>query len=220
MKKKQPQPVPAPPQQKPATTAKQAAPPQAQPAPKAAGQDKNTPEAATPTPGDQGKDLSEVPVQSADKKPDEKPSDTPLAAPQNAGGTGSETPQVTPPKVTVPADPIDWFAMRKPFTDRGLPLTLRDADQIQQNWTLTYRNMVPILGPDLALKIANIGTPIAYDFALARDNPTQIEKFDMETEKLLPPGKKLGKIVVPIITPDTMSWTVEKLTGKKIDFRF
>jgi hypothetical protein len=220
MKKKQPQVAPAPPQQKPAAPAKKAAPPQAEPTPKPAGQDKNTPEATAPTAADQGKDFSEVPVQSADKKPDEKPSDTPQAAPRAATGGEPGTQQWTPPKVTVPHDPIDWFAMRQPFTDRGLPLTLRDADQIRQNWSLTYRNMVPIFGPDLAVKIANLGTPIAYDFALARDNPTQIEKFDMETEKMLPPGKKLGKIVVPIITPDTLSWSVEKLTGKKIDFRF
>jgi len=222
MKKKQPQPAPAPPQPKAAAPAKKAAPPQATPAPKPAGEDKDTPAATTPTPGDQGKDFSEVPVQSADKKPDEKPTDTPLAAPQltPGGGAGGGPLQLTPPRITVPADPIDWFAMRKPFTDRGLSLTARDGDQIQQNWTMTYRNMVPIFGPELSVKIANLGTPIAYDFALARDNPTQIEKFDMETEKMLPPGKKLGKVIVPIITPDTLSWTVEKLTGKKVEFRF
>lgn len=220
MKKKQPQPAPAPPQPKAAAPAKKAEPPQPTPAPKPAGEDKSTPTATTPTPGDQGKDFSEVPVQSADKKPDEKPSDTPLAAPKSDPGGASETPGATRPKVTVPADPIDWFAMRKPFLDRGLPLTARDGDQIQQNWTMTYRNMVPLFGPELSVKIANLGTPLAYDFALARDNPTQIEKFDMETERMLPPGKKLGKIVVPILTPDTMGWAVEKLTGKKVDFRF
>jgi hypothetical protein len=153
-------------------------------------------------------------VQSADKKPDEKPSDTPDTS------AGPET-DPKKSKVTVPADPIDWFAMRQPFLNRGVPLTSRDGDQIRQNWTMTYNNLLGWgFGPDLSLKIANLGTPLAYDFAMARDNPTQIEKFDMETERMLPPGKKLGKIVVPILTPDTLSWSVEKLTGKKIDFHF
>lgn len=219
MKKKHPQPAPAPPQHKPVVTPKKSAPPQ--PAPqKQAGQDKNTPVGTTPTPGDQGKDLSEVPVESTDKKPDKKPSDTPLASPSSTASAASGTPNFLSPKITVPTDPIDWLAMRRPFLNRGLPLTGRDADEIQLNWSRSYRQMLPLFGPDLSVKIANLGTPLAYDFALARDNPTQIEKFDMETERLLPPGKKLGKIVVPVITPDTLGWAVEKLTGKKVDFNF
>ncbi len=212
MKKKPPEPAPAA-TKAPDPPAKQAAPPQAAPGPKA-GTGEQTPEAATPIPAEQGKDLSEVPVQSAEKKPDEKPSET-----TDASGEAANDPNKK--KVTVPTDPIDWFAMRQPFLNRGVPLTGRDGEQIKQNWTMTYNNMMRFgFTPDLSIKIANIGTPIAYDFAMARDNPTQIEKFDMETEKMMGPGKKLGKIVVPILTPDTLSFAVEKITGKKLDFRF
>ena len=207
MKKKTPAPAPAP-QKGPDPAAKQPAPPEAAPTQTAG--DKQTPE-PTPTPGEGGTDLSDVPVQSADKKPDLTPKD-----PGAAEGPAPATFTLQPSK-----DPIDWFGMRQPFLNRGLPLTGRDADQIQTNWTFTYNNLLRWgFTPELSVKIANIGTPVAYDFALSRDHPTQVEKFDMETEKMLPPGKKLGKIVVPIITPDTLSWTVEKVTGKKIDFRF
>jgi len=111
--------------------------------------------------------------------------------------------------------------MRQPFLTRGVPWTGREMDDVQVNWTFTYNNLLRWGIPmDLSIKIANIGTPIAYDFAMARDNPTQIEKFDMETERMLPVGKKLGKFVIPVITPETLSWSVEKITGKKLDFRF
>lgn len=212
-KKKSPEPAPAA-TKAPDPPAKQAAPPQAEPAPKAGAGEKKAPEAGTPAPSEQGTDLSEVPVQSSEKKPDEKPSETTDASAEAATDPNKK-------KVTVPADPIDWFAMRQPFLNRGVPLTGRDGEQIEQNWTMAYNNMMRFgFGSDLSIKIANFGTPIAYDFALARDNPTQIEKFDSETEKMLPPGKKLGKFVVPILTPDTMSFAVEKITGKKLDFRF
>ena len=46
------------------------------------------------------------------------------------------------------------------------------------------------------------------------------QKFDRDTERSLGPGKKLSKFVVPVITPDTLSWAVEKVSGKKLDFHF
>ncbi len=213
MKKKPPEPAPAPAPKAPDPAAKQPAPPAS--APKAGEGEKKAPEAPTPAPAEQGKDLSEVPVQTAEKPPAEMPSETTDAT---GGGAKSEEEKK---KATKPADPIDWLAMRQPFLDRGVPLSGRDGEQIQQNWTMTYNNMVNIgLDPALAVKITNIGVPVAYGFAMARDNPTQIEKFDAETEKMLPQGKKLGKVVVPIITPDTLSFAIEKVSGKKIDFRF
>ncbi len=216
MKKKPPGPAPAP-AKAPDPPAKEAAPPQAEPKP--IGDEKKAPEAATPVPAEQGKDLSEVPVQSPDKKaadPEAKPDEQPSETPQSA-------PEIGPKKklATKPADPIDWFAMRQPFLNRGVPLTPRDGDQIVTNWMFTYNNMTRLgFDPVMAGKIANFGTPIAYDMAMKRDNPTQIEKFDAETEKMLPAGKGLNKIVVPIITSDSLSWMVEKTTGKKIEFRF
>lgn len=153
-----------------------------------------------------------MPVEAASpEKPDEKPSETP-----------SPDPEAAPKKkATVPKDPIDWFAMRQPFLNRGVPLTARDGAQIEQNWMFTYNNMISLgLDTDMAAKIANFGTPIAYDFALKRDNPTQIEIFDAELEKTLPAGQSLRKIVVPVVTPDTLNFIVKKTTGKDIDFRF
>jgi hypothetical protein len=118
-------------------------------------------------------------------------------------------------------DPIDWAAMRQPFLTHNMPLTGRDADQI----TLNFYNSVGMLRswglPEgTAMKLANIGLAFAYDTQLGLENPNTLEKFDRDTERMLGPGKKLGKFVVPVITPDTLGWAVEKVTGKKIDFRF
>lgn len=120
-----------------------------------------------------------------------------------------------------PGDQIDWFAMRQPFLNHGLPLTGRDGDQI----TLNFRNSVTMMRnwgmpQDLAIKAANLGLAFAYDTQLGLESPNTLEKFDRDTERMLGPGKKLGKLVVPIVTPDTLSWAVEKVSGKKIDFRF
>ena len=177
----------------PAAPAKQATPPQAEPPAKGpAGAQKN-PDAATPVPGEQGTDLSEVPAQSADKKPDTKPSDTPAAA--VAPGLDIRK------QVRVPADPIDWMAMRQPFLDHNVPLTERDGDQIRQNWTMSYRTLLPLMGPDLSGKIANLGTAFAYDKELARDNPNQLEKFDMETEKALGRARSWARSWCPCSHP-------------------
>ena len=118
-------------------------------------------------------------------------------------------------------DPIDWFSMRQPFLTHSLPMTGRDVDQI----SLNFYNSVGMLrgwgvpeGP--ALKLANLGLAFAYDTQLALESPNTLEKFDRDTERSLGPGKKLGKFVVPVITPDTLSWAVEKVSGKKLDFRF
>lgn len=118
-------------------------------------------------------------------------------------------------------DPIDWASMRQPFLTHSLPMTGRDVDQI----SLNFYNSVGMLrgwgvpeGP--ALKLANLGLAFAYDTQLALESPNTLEKFDRDTERSLGPGKKLGKFVVPVITPDTLSWAVEKVSGKKLDFRF
>lgn len=76
------------------------------------------------------------------------------------------------------------------------------------------------LGPDLSAKIANFGTPIAYDYSLRRDYPTLEEEMEQDIEKMMGPGKRLSTVVVPVITPDTLGWITEKVSGKKIDFRF
>jgi hypothetical protein len=207
MKKKPPAPTPAP-AQKPPAPAKQAAPPQPAPAAPATEEKTAAPAPTAEPTGGAGKDLSQVPAEAP-------------ATPAPPAGEKSSVSM--PPRLKLPGapDPIDWFAMRQPFLTRGVPWTGREMDDVQVNWTFTYNNLLRWGIPmDLSIKIANIGTPIAYDFAMARDNPTQIEKFDMETERMLPVGKKLGKFVIPVITPETLSWSVEKITGKKLDFRF
>ncbi len=208
MKKKPPQPAPTP---KPAPPAKQAAPPAATPAPKAGGDEKKRTDAPTPVPGNQGTDMTQVPVKAADKPPDTKPSDTP--DPEN---------KTTKSTVVVPADPIDWFAMRQPFLNRGVSLTTRDGDELQRNFTTVYNQYLGLgLGPDLSLKITNFQLPIYYDLALKRDGYLTVpEKVEADVDKMLGPGKSLGTVVVPIVTPDTLNWAVKKISGKDIDFRF
>jgi hypothetical protein len=76
------------------------------------------------------------------------------------------------------------------------------------------------LSNDVAVKLTNIGTAFAYNQSLSFTNPTLEEQFDRDLERMLPEGKSLGKIVVPILTPDTASWIVEKVSGKKVDFSF
>lgn len=120
-----------------------------------------------------------------------------------------------------PADPIDWFGMRQPFLSHGLPLTGRDGDQISLNF---YNSVGMLQGLGVprptAIKLTNLGLAFAYDTQLGLESPNTLEKFDRDTERSLGPGKRLGKLVVPIVTPDTLSWAVEKVSGKKLDFRF
>jgi hypothetical protein len=118
-------------------------------------------------------------------------------------------------------DPIDWFGMRQPFLTHGLPMTAQDGDQLASNFHYSLRLLQNWgMPPDLAIKVTNLGLSFAYDTQLGRESPNTLEKFDADTEKMLGPGKTLGKLVVPVITPDTLGWAVEKVTGKKIDFRF
>jgi hypothetical protein len=116
---------------------------------------------------------------------------------------------------------IDWFEMRKPFLNRGVMLGDKDLDMIETNWKFTYNMMLNWgLGTELSAKVANFGTPIAYDFSLKHDFPTLEEKMERDVEKMMGPGKKLSTVIVPVITPDTLGWVTEKITGKKVDFRF
>lgn len=209
MKKKPPQPAPVP--QKPARPAKEAAPPAPKPAPKAGGDEKKRTDASTPVPANQGTDMTQVPAQSSEKPPYKKASDTP-----------DPEKKITKSTVVVPTDPIDWFAMRQPFVTRGVPLTSRDGDEIERNFTTVYNQYMGLgLGPDLSLKITNFQLPIYYDLALKRDGfLTAPERLESDVDKMLGPGKSLGTVMVPIVTPDTLNWAVKKISGKDIDFHF
>jgi hypothetical protein len=215
--KKKPVPPTAQPAKTPAPVGQQSAQPQPDPA-----------QTAAPAPAEQGQDYSETAAV------------TPGATPPPATA-GPIKPLLVPPSALQPPVPgmpnaldpdrfkltfdppslIDWSAMRQPFLTRGVPLGAMDAGMIEQNWVYSYNNMVRWgLSADIAAKLANIGTPLAYDFSMARDYPTTEERFDRELEKMLPPGQKLGKFVVPVITPDTLNWAVKQVTNKDIDFRF
>ena len=154
--------------------------------------------------------------------------------PAQASGAGSGppfaqnltlSPQFLPQRSNPLAPPlqlIDWSAMRAPFTSRGLPLSREDGNAIETNWINTYRQMRFTWGfpEEIAIKITNLGTAFAYNKALSFTNPTLEEQFDRSLEKTLPQGQSLRTIVVPVLTPDTTSWIVEKVTGKKLDFTF
>jgi hypothetical protein len=192
---------------------KQAAPPQGDTTP--------TPAAA---PADKGKDFSDTPVAAAaDSAGDAiKPFKVdPAFLPPRVPGFGSGSDQQRFKFSFDPPSLIDWAAMRQPFLTRGAPLGPVDTKMIEQNWVFSYNSMVQLgLSPEIAAKVANIGTPLAYDFSLARDYPTAAEIGDKEVEKMMGAGKKLGTFTVPIITPDTLGWAVKKVFGKDIDFHF
>lgn len=185
------------------------------------------PPAGAPTTGaaDAGKSASPI--------GDAKPIDLTLTPPSLLGkealgpdGSGGGMPSLSIAKRATPLlagklDPIDWASMRQPFLTHDLPLTGRDVDQISLNF---YNSVGMLKGwgvPEpTALKLANLGLAFAYDTQLGLESPNTLEKFDRDTERSLGPGKKLGKFVVPVITPDTLSWAVEKVSGKKLDFHF
>jgi hypothetical protein len=210
MKKKAPAAAPA---KAPAPPAKTAAPPQADATP-----------APTPAPEQtqQGVDFSQTPAKQAGSLTDPiKPFKIdPAFLPPPVPGLA----EASPDRFKLTFDPpslIDWSAMRQPFLTRGVQLGGRDADMMEHNWVFSYNQMVGWgLSPELAAKVANIGTPLAYDFSLSRDYPTTEEKMDQDIEKRMGPGKKLGKFVVPIITPDTLNWIFKTTLKKDIDFRF
>ena len=184
------------------------------------------PPAGAPTTGPATAGKSDSPLTSA------KPIDLSLTPPSLLGkealgpdGSGgmpdlSITKRATP-LLAGKLDPIDWASMRQPFLTHGLPLTGRDADQIGVNF---YNSVGQLKGwgvPEpTAIKLANLGLAFAYDTQLGLESPNTLEKFDRDTERSLGPGKKLGKFVVPVITPDILSWAVEKVGGGKHDFHF
>jgi len=199
-KKKQP-PIPAP--KAPPAPAKQQSPPGTAPAPAPAPETEAEDAGGAPA----GRDLSEVPVGSTDKPEHKASPDMPDLA-------------ITKSTVTVPFDPIDWPAMMKPYNLRGVPLGTRDHDGVELYWNRTYKSLVTVWGfsPERAIQITNAATPTAIDFALSRDYPTMEERFDRDTEKMMGPGKSLGKVMIPL-TPG-IEWGVGKIIGKKFKLEF
>lgn len=166
--------------------------------------------------GEPGGDFAGVPVQSL------RPADAPPNAEGHSLTLSPQFPPVRSNPLAPPLQLIDWSAMRAPFTSRGLHLNRRDGDAIESNWINTYQQMRFTWGfPEhIAVKITNLGTAFAYNKALSFTNPTLEEQLDRDLERMLPQSQSLRTIVVPVLTPETTSWMVEKVTGKKIDFTF
>jgi hypothetical protein len=197
--KKKQLPIPAP--KAPPAPAKQQAPPTAAPVP------------ATEAKAEDGgggapaRDLTQVPVESADK-------------PTHAA-TGDPANLLAPnPLVTVPITPIDWGPIAREFSLRGVTFLPRDQDGVEQYWFRTYRSLTTFWGlpADTAAKVTNAGIPAAVSFSLARDHPTMGEQFDRDTEKMLGPGKSLGKVMIPLNAP--IEWSVGKIIGKPFKLEF
>jgi outer membrane protein OmpA-like peptidoglycan-associated protein len=118
---------------------------------------------------------------------------------------------------------LDWSELRSPFTARGLRLSDRDGQIIEQNWWTTYRFLRGYLNlsPELAAWGANKGTAYAYDKMLSRESPNTADLFDQEWEKtqsILAPGRKDFRTpIVPILTPTTLEWLGKKVF--KVDLK-
>ncbi len=134
------------------------------------------------------------------------------------------SPNLTLPPLRPPSL-LDWSDLRTPFTSRGLRLSDRDAQVIEQNWWTTY-NFLRSLGlrPDLASLGANKGTAYAYDKMLSRESPNVVDLFDLEWEKtrsILKPGEKEFRTpIVPILTPTTLEWMSKTFFNKDWKFTF
>jgi outer membrane protein OmpA-like peptidoglycan-associated protein len=140
------------------------------------------------------------------------------------------TPVTTPQPFTLPPlsrpSLLDWSEMRGPFTARGLRLTDRDGQTIEQNWWTTYNFLRGVMGlsPELAAWGANKGTAYAYDKLLSRESPNTADLFDQEWEKtrsILAPGQTDFRTpIVPILTPTTLEWMSKTFFNKDWKFTF
>jgi hypothetical protein len=103
-------------------------------------------------------------------------------------------PLTLPPlQLTPPA--IDWMKMRDPYTSRGLPFTLQDADSIGAEWQRSSR-LLDTLGIDDRFKLwfitkdwlLNKGLSYQLDWINSRDNPNAIDRFNLEWKDAHPSG--------------------------------
>jgi hypothetical protein len=118
---------------------------------------------------------------------------------------------------------IDWLEMRRPFLNRGLTLSDRDAAAIEGNWMMTYNSMLRLgLSPGQAAWVANRGLAYAYDSRLSLEQPGAYDRFQQEderTRRILYPGE-IRTPIVPILTPGTLNSIVRWLSGRDINFEF
>lgn len=112
---------------------------------------------------------------------------------------------------------VDWGALREPFTNRGIRLSNRDIDGVQDNWNRAYLWVLGLgFGPDTATMAANKLTSAAYDIQLAKEQPNFWDKVDQE-------DKRLGiskSPMVPIVTPETLKFVSKSIFKVDLDLRF
>jgi hypothetical protein len=110
---------------------------------------------------------------------------------ENKSGTpGGPLPKFN---LTLPG-PLDWLKLREPYTSRGQPLTLRDADSIEQE-AQRIRNQLAVFGIGPSFKfnyglgtlsrddIVNMGLGVQVDDQLGREHPNSWDRmnFDWKT---------------------------------------
>jgi hypothetical protein len=87
--------------------------------------------------------------------------------------------------------PLDWMKLRDPFTARGLPMTLRDADSIEQEGRRIIDQLSVFgIGPSFKLNyglgtltrddIVNIGLGVQLDNQLGREHPNSWDRMNFD----------------------------------------
>ncbi|REG83998.1 eCIS core domain-containing protein [Algoriphagus antarcticus] len=110
-------------------------------------------------------------------------------------GLSLGVPPLTVPDSTTGGSPtakIDWFAMNRPFSNRGVgQLTSSDARAIEAHWNYSFGFFRSIgATPPHAIFFSNMLVPMAIDSSLQRDYSTWWERTDRElgtSSKILSP---------------------------------
>ena len=121
------------------------------------------------------------------------------------------------PPIQRPPGVMDWSSLRGPFTNRGLRLSERDLQSVQDNWHRTYLWGIGLgLSPDTASLAANKLTTAAYDIQLAKETPNFWDRVDQEDARL---GISKSPMV-PVITPESIRFLSKTLFKRDLDVSF
>ena len=122
-------------------------------------------------------------------RPEELQLRPPLLPPITLYPGGTAVPSLTPPTSLpdasggTPTGSIDWFAMNRPFSNRGVgQLTSSDATAIEAHWIYSF-DFFRSIGATRshAIFFTNMVVPIAIDSSLQRDYSTWWERTDRES---------------------------------------
>ncbi|MDE2372284.1 MAG: DUF4157 domain-containing protein [Burkholderiales bacterium] len=119
-----------------------------------------------------------------------------------------------PLQLTPPA--IDWMKMRDPYTSRGLPFKLRDADSIDAEWQRSS-HLLDTLGIDDRFKLGfitkqwllNKGLSFQLDSMNARDHPNFMDRSNLDWKNAHP-----GMWQTPMIPIFDLDWFRSSGSGK------